>query len=75
MRAKAGVQPLPYRSRGTAVAPRPGDCPRTGVAGVSVQTVPQAYLLPLAGWRRMMLARMSRDARVVAGPESEFARE
>jgi sterol desaturase/sphingolipid hydroxylase (fatty acid hydroxylase superfamily) len=60
---------------GTAVAPRPGDCPRTGVAGVSVQTVPQAYLLPLAGWRRLMLARMSRGARVVAGPESEFAGE
>jgi sterol desaturase/sphingolipid hydroxylase (fatty acid hydroxylase superfamily) len=60
---------------GTAVAPRPGDCPRTGVAGVSVQTLSQAYLLPLAGWRRMMLTRMSRDGRVVAGPESEFARE
>jgi sterol desaturase/sphingolipid hydroxylase (fatty acid hydroxylase superfamily) len=60
---------------GTAVVPRPGDCPRTGVAGVSVQTVPQAYLLPLTGWRRLMLARMSRTARVVAGPESEFAGE
>jgi len=36
---------------GTAVAPRWGECPPTGVAGVSVQTLAQAYLLPLKGWR------------------------
>src|SRR5690242_11502822 len=60
---------------GTAVAPRLGECPRTGVAGASVQTVAQAYFLPLAGWRRMMLARFSRDVHAVAAPESEFARE
>jgi sterol desaturase/sphingolipid hydroxylase (fatty acid hydroxylase superfamily) len=57
---------------GAAVVPRPGDCPRTGVA---VQTVAQAYLLPLAGWRRMMLLCMSPDARGIGAPESDFARE
>jgi len=31
---------------GTAVAPRPGECPGTGVADVSVQTLGQAYLQP-----------------------------
>jgi sterol desaturase/sphingolipid hydroxylase (fatty acid hydroxylase superfamily) len=48
---------------GTAVAPRRSECPGTGVAGVSVRTLSQAYLLPLVGWRRMMLARASRAAR------------
>jgi sterol desaturase/sphingolipid hydroxylase (fatty acid hydroxylase superfamily) len=48
---------------GTAVAPRPGDCPGTGVAGVSVQTVTQAFLQPLVGWRRMIVARLSSGAR------------
>jgi len=48
---------------GTAVAPRPGECPGTGVAGVSVQTLGQAYLQPLVGWRRMMLERLSSRAR------------
>ena len=50
---------------GTAVAPRPGECPRTGVAGVSVQTLGQAYLQPLVGWRRMMLERLSSRTRGV----------
>ena len=44
---------------GTAVVPRPGVYPATGVAGVSVRTLREAYLLPLVGWRRMMMARMS----------------
>jgi sterol desaturase/sphingolipid hydroxylase (fatty acid hydroxylase superfamily) len=48
---------------GTAIAPRPGECPGTGVAGVSVQTLCQAYLQPLIGWRRMMLERLSSRAR------------
>jgi sterol desaturase/sphingolipid hydroxylase (fatty acid hydroxylase superfamily) len=48
---------------GTAVAPRQGEYPRTGVAGVSVQTIGQAYLQPLIGWRRMMLARRSQGTR------------
>jgi sterol desaturase/sphingolipid hydroxylase (fatty acid hydroxylase superfamily) len=38
---------------GTAVAPRSDECPGTGVAGVSVETIGQAYLQPLLGWRRM----------------------
>jgi len=45
---------------GTAVAPRWGECPPTGVAGVSVQTLAQAYLLPLNAWQRM-LSRQVRD--------------
>lgn len=44
---------------GTAVVPRRDECPATGVAGVSVQSLTQAYLLPLIGWRRMMIGRMS----------------
>jgi sterol desaturase/sphingolipid hydroxylase (fatty acid hydroxylase superfamily) len=48
---------------GTAVAPRRGEYPRTGVAGVSVRTISQAYLQPLIGWRRMMMARLSSRAR------------
>jgi sterol desaturase/sphingolipid hydroxylase (fatty acid hydroxylase superfamily) len=39
---------------GTAVAPRWSECPSTGVAGVSVRTLHQAYLLPFKGWRRML---------------------
>jgi sterol desaturase/sphingolipid hydroxylase (fatty acid hydroxylase superfamily) len=50
---------------GTAVSPRPGECPGTGVAGVSVQTIGQAFLQPLVGWRRMILARLSSRARLV----------
>jgi sterol desaturase/sphingolipid hydroxylase (fatty acid hydroxylase superfamily) len=48
---------------GTAVVPRPGEYPRTGVAAVSVQTLGQAYLQPLLGWRRMLVARLSPRAR------------
>jgi len=44
---------------GTAIVPRRGECPATGVAGVSVTTLTQAYLLPVTGWRRMLSARMS----------------
>jgi sterol desaturase/sphingolipid hydroxylase (fatty acid hydroxylase superfamily) len=39
---------------GTAVAPRWRGCPSTGVAGVSVQTLGGAYLLPFKGWQRMI---------------------
>jgi len=44
---------------GTAVAPPKGRYPNTGVAGVSVQTLAQAYLLPFSGWRRMLAQRLS----------------
>ena len=43
---------------GTAVAPKPGEYPATGVAGVSVKTLKHAYLLPLIGWRKMLMARL-----------------
>jgi sterol desaturase/sphingolipid hydroxylase (fatty acid hydroxylase superfamily) len=43
---------------GTACAPRWRACPATGVAGVSVQSVAQALLLPFAGWRRMIAQRL-----------------
>jgi sterol desaturase/sphingolipid hydroxylase (fatty acid hydroxylase superfamily) len=47
---------------GTAVVPRWRECPATGVAGVSVRTLPQAYLLPFKGWLRMIAtARASRS--------------
>lgn len=44
---------------GTAVVPRKGEYPSTGVAGVSVRTLAQAYLLPFAGWRRMLAQRLN----------------
>jgi sterol desaturase/sphingolipid hydroxylase (fatty acid hydroxylase superfamily) len=43
---------------GTACAPRRRECPPTGVAGVFVRTLPQAYLLPFRGWMRMISARL-----------------
>jgi sterol desaturase/sphingolipid hydroxylase (fatty acid hydroxylase superfamily) len=45
---------------GTAVVPKQGECLSNGVAGVSVRSLPEAYLLPLHGWRRMTGRR--RDA-------------
>ena len=39
---------------GTAVHPRWRESPATGIAGVSVQGLIQAFLLPFAGWRRMI---------------------
>jgi sterol desaturase/sphingolipid hydroxylase (fatty acid hydroxylase superfamily) len=44
---------------GTAVRPRRGECPATGVADVSVRSLAHAYLLPLIGWRKIMKARMT----------------
>ncbi len=52
----------------TAVVPQHGDCPATGVAGVSVQTLTQAYLLPLVGWRRMITQTIGR--RAATGPST-----
>jgi sterol desaturase/sphingolipid hydroxylase (fatty acid hydroxylase superfamily) len=48
----------------TAVIPRSSECPPTGVAGVTVRSIGQAYLLPFKGWRRMVLRRL--DDRVAA---------
>jgi sterol desaturase/sphingolipid hydroxylase (fatty acid hydroxylase superfamily) len=53
---------------GTAVVPRANECPATGVAGVSVRTLWAAYLLPLIGWRKMMMARMSFNRQVAVAP-------
>jgi sterol desaturase/sphingolipid hydroxylase (fatty acid hydroxylase superfamily) len=44
---------------GTACVPRWRECPSTGVAGVSVQTLPQAYWLPVRGWQRMISDRFA----------------
>ena len=55
---------------GTAVKPQRGECPSTGVAGVSVRTLPHAYLLPLIGWRRMVLARMRFNRPAGVGPKT-----
>jgi sterol desaturase/sphingolipid hydroxylase (fatty acid hydroxylase superfamily) len=51
---------------GTAVVPRRGECPPTGVANVSVQTLTHAYLLPLIGWRQMLMAgvKLNRSSRL-----------
>jgi hypothetical protein len=53
---------------GTAVAPRWSECPSTGVAGVSVWTLGEVYLLPLKGWQRM-LSRQVRDGLSGRPPE------
>ena len=44
---------------GTAVAPRWRELPSTGVAGISVGSLRQAYLLPFAGWRRMISTKLN----------------
>lgn len=44
---------------GTAVAPRWRELPSTGVAGISVGSLGQAYLLPFAGWRRMISTKLN----------------
>jgi sterol desaturase/sphingolipid hydroxylase (fatty acid hydroxylase superfamily) len=51
---------------GTAVVPRRGEYPPTGVANVSVQTLTHAYLLPLIGWRQMLMAgvKLNRSSRL-----------
>ena len=59
---------------GSAVKPRRGECPSTGVAGVSVKTLFHAYLLPLIGWRRMVMARMPFIGPARAGPETPSPR-
>jgi sterol desaturase/sphingolipid hydroxylase (fatty acid hydroxylase superfamily) len=46
---------------GTAVRPRWSKCPSTGVAGVAVQSLGQAYWLPFQGWLRMMSRSGRRD--------------
>lgn len=51
---------------GTLWRPRPGERPATGVDGVHVKTLGEAFLLPLTGWRRM-IARRSRPAPAAAG--------
>jgi sterol desaturase/sphingolipid hydroxylase (fatty acid hydroxylase superfamily) len=39
---------------GTAYRPRSGECPATGVAGVEVKTLKEAYLLPVKGWIKLL---------------------
>lgn len=46
---------------GTAVNPRWRECPPTGVAGVSVQSLVQAFLLPFSRWLRMISPRRQDD--------------
>lgn len=55
---------------GTAVRPRRGECPATGVANVSVQTLTHAYLLPLIGWRRLLTARILFTSRAAVRPKT-----
>jgi sterol desaturase/sphingolipid hydroxylase (fatty acid hydroxylase superfamily) len=59
---------------GTTIVPRQGEYPKTGVAGVSVQTIGQAYLQPLIGWRRMIKARLSSRNRS-ASAASQFDKQ
>ncbi len=51
---------------GTAVLPRRDECPGTGVVGVSVQSVAEAYLLPFIRWRDM--TRGTSSVRVPLNP-------
>ena len=43
---------------GTAVVPRWNECPPTGVTGVMVRSMREAYLLPFKGWRQMVLSKL-----------------
>ncbi len=42
---------------GTACIPKWRECPATGVRGISVGTLPQAFLLPFKGWLGMIVQR------------------
>ena len=44
---------------GTPVVPCWRELPSTGVAGISVGLLRQAYLLPFAGWRRMISTKLN----------------
>jgi len=45
---------------GTVFRPRPGEYPRTGVAGVVVKSLTEAYLLPFRRWAAMLRRTGSR---------------
>jgi sterol desaturase/sphingolipid hydroxylase (fatty acid hydroxylase superfamily) len=45
---------------GTAYRPRAGECPATGVKGIHVKTLKDAYLLPIKGWMKLMASRSPR---------------
>jgi sterol desaturase/sphingolipid hydroxylase (fatty acid hydroxylase superfamily) len=55
---------------GTAWRPRPGENPATGVAGVTVASIVEAYLLPFVGWTRMIQAQLGH----APGPPQPLAR-
>ena len=40
---------------GTLYLPEKGECPATGVDGVEIRTLPQAFLLPFVNWYRMLV--------------------
>lgn len=44
---------------GTAYLPDSDECPQTGVDGVEIRTLREAFLLPFAGWWRLYRARRS----------------
>lgn len=46
---------------GTVYLPEKDECPQTGVDGVEVKTLREAFLLPFAGWWRMLQGRFARD--------------
>jgi sterol desaturase/sphingolipid hydroxylase (fatty acid hydroxylase superfamily) len=46
---------------GSAFAPRPGEYPETGVDGVEVSRLPEAFALPFVGWRRMAVSAFGRN--------------
>lgn len=47
---------------GTAYVPAKGELPATGVEGVSVKTLGEAFLLPFVGWWRMLKRRYAASA-------------
>lgn len=55
---------------GTVHVPVKGERPRTGVAGVEVDTLAGAYLLPFRGW-----AQMYRDSVSLKSPSVGFSKE
>jgi sterol desaturase/sphingolipid hydroxylase (fatty acid hydroxylase superfamily) len=63
----AGWFPILDIAFGTVVVPKPGECPATGVAGMSVRNLRHAYLLPLLGWKKMLLERLSSNRSTTVG--------
>lgn len=62
---------------GTLYLPEKGECPATGVDGIQIRTLPEAFLHPFVNWRRMLSretgAAVSQAAIEAVDPEDPSA--